>query len=442
MIRFAATALLVVMQVAAADSGDGNPGGMPPPIPDPLTLEQALAYAELPHPALARAEAAVALARADELAVAAGNDPELIFSASASWIEPSDLAADQDRGDHQAHLVARKQLYDFGYTRQRLAAANLAIGAAATAAERVRADRRVAITAAFHEVLIADLEYARINERMAIAYVTLDKLRDRRELGQASDLDLLASESEFQQVRRQMRKADGDRRLKRARLATALGRPGDLPATLVPPPPATDRELPPLEELIELALANAPALAYLRAREEAVTARRDAARLADRPTLTAEIAGHRYNRELGGRNPWEAGVVVEVPLWRGGRNDAVLAARQAELQQIRAERMEAEFKLREEVRSLRESIATLTVQLDESRALRDYRELYLDRSRALYEMEFRTDLGDAMVHDSAARLFAADNRYQLALAWLKLDLLIKPPSTSTTAEPPPPESSQ
>ena len=34
----------------------------------------------------------------------------------------------------------------------------------------------------------------------------------------------------------------------------------------------------------------------------------------------------------------------------------------------------------------------------------DYRELYLDRSRALYEMEVRTDLGDAMVQMSAVRL--------------------------------------
>ena len=46
-------------------------------------------------------------------------------------------------------------------------------------------------------------------------------------------------------------------------------------------------------------------------------------------------------------------------------------------------------------------------QLEALQVRGDYRELYLDRSRALYELEVKTDLGDAMTEISALRLDTA-----------------------------------
>ena len=42
----------------------------------------------------------------------------------------------------------------------------------------------------------------------------------------------------------------------------------------------------------------------------------------------------------------------------------------------------------------------------------DYRELYLDRSRALYELEVKTDLGDAMTEMSAVELDQARAEFE------------------------------
>ncbi|MEF3193885.1 MAG: transporter, partial [Halothiobacillaceae bacterium] len=57
----------------------------------------------------------------------------------------------------------------------------------------------------------------------------------------------------------------------------------------------------------------------------------------------------------------------------------------------------------------------------------DYRELYLDRSRALYEMEVSTDLGDSMVQMSDARLRSMRTLFALSLAWAELDALLGRP---------------
>ena len=50
----------------------------------------------------------------------------------------------------------------------------------------------------------------------------------------------------------------------------------------------------------------------------------------------------------------------------------------------------------------------------------NYRDLYLDRSRALYELEVRTDLGDAMSQISDVRLRRARIMFDWAMNEAKL----------------------
>lgn len=53
----------------------------------------------------------------------------------------------------------------------------------------------------------------------------------------------------------------------------------------------------------------------------------------------------------------------------------------------------------------------------------DYRELYLDRSRALYELEVKTDLGDAMTEISAVRLDMAQAEFDWMMTQARLKAL-------------------
>jgi hypothetical protein len=56
-------------------------------------------------------------------------------------------------------------------------------------------------------------------------------------------------------------------------------------------------------------------------------------------------------------------------------------------------------------------------------ALTDYSELYLDKSRALYEMEVRSTLGDAMITVTKAQYEALKADLDMAYAWAKMDAL-------------------
>ena len=70
-----------------------------------------------------------------------------------------------------------------------------------------------------------------------------------------------------------------------------------------------------------------------------------------------------------------------------------------------------------------ESWNALLIQREQMQAQQNYRELSLDRSRALYELEVRTNLGDSMVRVTEAERHAVLTDFNIALAWEKMDVL-------------------
>jgi outer membrane protein TolC len=274
------------------------------------------------------------------------------------------------------------------------------------------------------DVLRADLEFRVQDEVMAIAYVQMDRARDRQELGQVSDIERLAAETLYQEARSARYQAQAEQRTRRVRLAEALNRPGQLSSALAEPDlQIVGIEPPDLADLSAEVLQNNSYLQALRAGTEAARERLQASRALDRPIITGRAEANEYERHTGSSDPWSVGVQLEVPLYTGGRSSAERALARAELQRSKAELARAELALRQDVQSLWEEINVLRAGREEMRTRMDYRELYLDRSRTLYEMEVRTDLGDAMIVSSQARQRQAELEYQLLLNWARLNAL-------------------
>lgn len=395
-------------------------------LPDPLTLEYALSLADAPHPALQQAQARVDDARADVAAAEALTGTRVDLEARARWYDPADFSPDTGDDDHKLGLSVRRNLYDFGRSSAALAAARSEVDGQNWRFRETLYERRLRIMERFFEVLLADLQFARENEDMAVVFVALDRLRARAELGQVSDIDLLELESEYQTIRRRRAEAQGQQRATRARLARALNRPRDLPANLASPETVipAERQIPSYEELVTAVEKGNPTLQALRAHVAAAEKRVAAARATGRPRLNAELEAADYTRELGSYDNWRAGVTLEVPLYSGGAVDAAVAESQADLFGLRAQMEEVEREVRQQTLDLWLGLDTLRIQQEEMLALRDYRELYLDRSRAIYELEVKTDLGDAMVRLTEAQLAAARTRFEIALTWARLDALM------------------
>ena len=404
------------------------------PLPDPLTLKYDLAQANEPDPVLQEAHADVDAARADVAAADASDGINVSLQGRLRWIEPADITPDNSHIDNNVSLYVRKELYDFGRSSSRQAAAAHELAGQEQNLIEARRRRRLEIMRRYFAVLRADMEYTRDDEALAVAYVDLDKLRRRHKLGEVSDLDLAKKEAEYQQTRVRRYASQGRMRAMRAQLAIALNRPRQLPNTLVMPElPQVKRPLPDYEPLVDKALRDNARLLALRQQVQAAREQLASANAGLRPSLSGEVEASDYSRSIGSNDKLRAGIYLNVPLYDAGSTDAAVARQTAALYRVQARLSAAEEEVRQAVLDQWLALNNLRIRTDEAKALKDYRDLYLDQSRAIYEMEFKTDLGDAMVRMSEAQLESADVHFAIALAWETMDALTGGPLPADAA---------
>ena len=393
-------------------------------LPEPLTLEYALSLSDASQPDLEQAIADLDLAQAREQSARSISGLTISAQVRGRYIEPSDMSPDRSHDDNSASLFARKRLYDFGRTGAAIDAATTEVLSQQWRVSEARVARRLDIMERFFEVLLADLRYARDYEAMSIAYVTYDHAVSRRTLGQISDLGVAELHSRYQDLRRRWYESTAGQRTTRARLARALNWSGRLPAELAfPDLKATATDTPDLEMLQTQALQTNPGILAARERVTALSQRVSSARAGYWPTLDAEAELSTFSRDMSSRDKWRAGVVLDIPLYSAGKISAEVAQQQAELRRTQAQLVARQQDVKLAIQELHGQLAVLRVQREEAKALHDYRELYLDRSRLQYEQEIRTDLGDAMVRQSEVRLHDAETEFAIALTRARLEAL-------------------
>ncbi|MES9850567.1 MAG: TolC family protein [Candidatus Thiodiazotropha sp. L084R] len=393
------------------------------PLPTPLSLGYALNLADEGHPERDLADAALALSEAERLQADAGDDLRIDVSAELRAIEPSEIAVYQTHNDSLARLRVSKQLYDFGRTSHALEAAEADLESRRWQLIEVRQQRRLDVMARFFNVLLADLENARDNEALSIDYIRFDRARTRNELGKVSDIEMLELESLFQKSRRKLTVSGNRQRITRSQLAISLNRPLDLPAELEIPHFEPMDKVAEVEALVALAITGNPGLRKIRAELQAAQKKLQASESEANPVIRAQLEAATYERELGGRNPLTASLVFELPLYQGSRVDAATAKQRALIQQKQAELAAYELALRQQVLDYWMELEQLRIESEEIGVTGDYRDLYLDRSRTLYDLDLSSDLGDSMTQIAAIQYQSAKNTYQIQLALAHLKAL-------------------
>lgn len=396
------------------------------PLPEVLTLEHALKQASVDHPELQLVLADVEKARAEQLSVEAVTGLESRISGQLRWVDPPDIAYDQDQGDHRLSLFANKRLYDFGYTASLEQAAEAGIASKEHLYSDALNKHRIAIMAAYFDVLLADLRSTRDREEMTVAYLKFDKAKDRQELGMMSDIDLLELESISQDKLVLFRQSEYRQFSARTNLANVLNMPGKPHSELETPElDSNNRKIPDdVNEWIEIAEKQNPLLHALQAKVLSANQRLASARGITNPVLTGQVEVSRYAREAGSYDNWRAGVTLDVPITTGGKSNAAIANYRAELVKARAELELQKRNISQALLELLNELKTLEIKRKSVEVLMDYRDLYLDRSRAIYQMEVKADLGDAEAKIMDATLQVMQNKFAIALAWARVEALL------------------
>lgn len=394
-------------------------------LPDPLTLEFAISEAtRASHPVMLAAEAGIDLASA-ELEIADSNYAlESELRLVAGYVEPNKTAFNQDNDDNSAALLARKTLYDFGVTGDRVDSADKLIDASRLEYELARQRQLIDISRLYFDVILSDLKFAWDNESMAMEYVNFDKTSERHHLKQVSDVELLQKESEYEVARTRRSSSETMQRTSRVLLAVAIDRPGELSVNLSSPRlMVDDLILEDLDALLARAQAHNATLIALRTREASAKLAYDASSHRFRPRLDATLEAYDYSRNTPNKDNLRARLNLVIPLTESSMQRTDIAEDQAAWLQASADARNYEIRLRSDISRLWLEMQRLITQRQELNVEEARAEIELDKARGEYELERRATLGDAMVNISRVRYQRQLNRFQLALSWMQMKVL-------------------
>ena len=306
---------------------------------------------------------AAAIAPALAGPVAAEPLPEPLDLSSALQAAPQDLARQKLAADYQETAIRARAFECRAQDGAGRASANTLVECGYWHLLTPEQQTRLDVIRRFLDVTEADLAAARDEEAMAVAYVELDRARNRQALGQRSDLDVAEADAHYQSIRRGRFASVAAQRLTRERLANALGRPGELASELVPP--SIPQGFPDLEEF--------------------------------------DVLLQRAERENRVLHQWRQ-LAMEDP-------QAQYIVRQLLLD------------LREAILELLLDYSVHKTELDEADTNQFFSDLRLEENRTLYELEAKADLGEAMADQTAARLRTMQVKHRLLLLMATLDAL-------------------
>jgi outer membrane protein TolC len=394
-------------------------------LPEPLTLEAALATASNPnHHAVRLVDQKLFEVLALSGVESSDSGVTIDIKGRLRKVGPSNSADTDEDNDSAASLFVSKPIYDFGVSDARMDTLELRHEILLIEKQQIIDQRRLLIMEKYFDVLNADNEFISENENLAIGFIRFDRARENLELGSSSEIDVARLQADYERIRQLVNQAQSRQRLTRMILAEVMGYPLQLPNLLESPKVDIDKPVNnDVEAMIETALTSSNEAKLMNGRSRVAASVIQQADTINSPRLDFELEFSSYERETSTRDDWRASVYFDVPLYSSSRSSGLNLA-QARYQKSLSEisRYESEIRLR--VLQYWQSIEQYRLMAQGAKVEQHFRDMYLDRSRAEYELEFRSDLGDAMVQFSRARTQRIKALYAFELAYNRLELLV------------------
>ena len=141
------------------------------------------------------------------------------------------------------------------------------------------------------------------------------------------------------------------------------------------------------------------------------------------PTLAAGLEMNEYERRLPGRSNASVGVTLRIPITNGGRSLAEAARATAQLSISQAKYDQAKYSLRQKLSNLLRRLQLLKYKRTTDELRLNSTALTMEKSRARYELEIQTTLGNTMAKYTLAEWLSAKNDFDMATTWAQIEIL-------------------
>lgn len=289
-------------------------------------------------------------------------------------------------------------------------------------------ERKILVMRAFFDTNLATLYRQYILEQLAMDAIYYNRSKDFYPYGRTSDVELLEKETNMLLSSAKNYNAEENIYNNKSRLANLL----ELDVKQIP-----ELERPNLQayfekkvldnaKLLELALKNDPKMEQYNQKMQFLN-RKLANLKNDYDIQVGSIAmyGNEPQKTIGDENNrWEARLTLRVPFYDGEKNSNEMQAIQISKNklQIATDKYKTELSLK-----IDDLVSKLNYLKRLEKAYKvqfDYRNLYLEKSRIDYDLNRKSDLGDAMVQLSKAEYELEKNRYDFVITYETLNLLV------------------
>jgi len=312
------------------------------PLPEPLTVDQAVAFALAQNPSVTSAEQNVHIAEAQLRAAQANKLPTLSASVNSTY-NPS--PASTSIGDITVQLspefssnlgvVLSQPVWPFTRWQAPVASARANVGVNGEALQRTRQQVVFQTQQAFYTMLSAQQLVQVAQDALQASHTQLRLAESTVAAGTAAPLDVYQAQAVLSDAEVNLARAQNTLDLARAALVNQLGLPAETPVQIQAPAhlPTVPSDL---DALTETALQQRPEVVQLTYRRQQLQAAFDLIRLQQQPLVN--VQGN-YNQSLAGESALGAsgvtfGAGIGISLYNGGRTKAELEAARTQLAQL------------------------------------------------------------------------------------------------------------
>ncbi|MEF8824319.1 MAG: TolC family protein, partial [Desulfohalobiaceae bacterium] len=282
------------------------------------------------------------------------------------------------------------------------------------------------VASSYYEVLLGRRSIQIAQSALERARTQLDRARSRREVGVATQTDVLRAEVQVAQTEEQLERARNQYDVAREDLALEMG-VDEIAHKLEHPGKREMSADATMRSLYSRAMANRKDLEGLANRIEAARANREGEEADYFPRLSAHGSYTRTDEPdiyQDNREDWRASLRLTYPLFTGGREKAQLEKARSELMQVRTERRRLQREIRQQVRSVYLDLQTqqsVIQQLEKQveSAERNYRQVTAQFEEGAASSVDQVDAFTAL-NEAKNRLAKARFAYELDMVRLEL----------------------
>jgi len=335
--------------------------------------------------------------------------------------------SDFDRAIDNSHafIYLEKTLYDQSIEIGKSAQIS-SIDDASLSLQQLQQNKSIQLARSFFDIVLADLSYETALQRLALSAIREGRIRDDYEIQSASEVALLEKQVDTQISQIQRIKAESKQIQTRAKLAQLLNiRYEDRPDEVVKPNYSAVFK----KDLAEFSfyqekLKNNLKLKQLEQSLQAIKREisQQKSNLGIVINSSARLGEQGYLREKNGQ--WRAGLQLSMPFGTDANKDSKISQlliqskkKQLDIDTLQQQLLGQALEYYLELGALRQIHKALVIELD-------YRDLHLEKARANYEMEIKSDIGDAMTNYTDSERKLAENEFNYMITLKKLHHLI------------------